>query len=235
MLWFVTPAHGRYGITQHTLAQRAKLCERIGARCVVVAEDYNLDIADSLGLDTIGMENRFLGQRFNAGVTYALNHGASHVSLFDSDSISLDSVYETLSDAVRFHPHYSFLLPDGRRAEIRHLRWVQTIWPSRYMHLVDGQPCDRYLNRHISASALKNVVLAAKGYDITLDPETVFVDPLEQVGFQSEDNISGVRAILLSSAVGRWASDVWEPLLETYKEDQDQILGLKNHYKEKNG
>jgi hypothetical protein len=230
-LWFVTPAHGRLEITRHTLKQRAKLCERIGARCVVVAEDYNLQLAGFYGLDRLYQENRFLGRRFNAGVEYALKQGATHITLFDSDSISLDSVYENLGDSPRFHPNYSFVMANGRRAEIRHERWVQTIWPARFMKMVEGQPCDRWINKHVSSSALRNIAAVAESYGTTLGPEYVTVDRLEQVGFQSEDNISNPASILYAAKVGRWASDVWEPLLETYKEDRDQILGLEDHYK----
>ncbi len=230
MIWFVTPAHGRYGITQHALAQRAKLCKRIGARCVVIAEDANLGYARDLGLDTIEMENRFLGRRFNAGVTYALKQGATHITLFDSDSISLDSVYRTLPEVPSFHPNYSFVLSNGRRAEVRHERWVQTIWPAEWMELVEGKPCNPWINRNVSSSALHNISMAALGYGKELKPETVQVNQLEQVGFQSEENISNALAILFSSRVGNWASDVWEPLYETYIEDHAQILGLELHY-----
>lgn len=230
-LWFVTPAHGRYQITQHTLAQRAKLCERIGARCVVVAEDGNLSIADRLGLDTLPMDNLFLGRRFNAGVEYALSRGATHITLFDSDSISLDATYDTLADVPEFRPNYSFIFPDGkRRAEIQHQRWVQTIWPAAYMELTYGHPCDYFINRHVSSSALRNIEAAVKANGLTMSPVTTETHQLEQVGFQSEDNISNSMNILYSARVGKYAKDMWTPLLETYIEDQEQILALKYHY-----
>lgn len=233
-LWFVTPAHGRLDITQQTLAQRANLNRRTGTRCVVVAEDENLNIAEDLGLDAVKCPNTFLGEKFNVGVQYAIEEGASHITLFDSDSISLDAVYNPLSDSPEYRPYYSFVVPDGsRRGELTHMRWVQTIWPVEFMKLTKGQPCDQFINKHVSSSCLRNIAMVCKAYGREFTPVYAKTHPLEHVGFQSEDNISEVYSIMNSAVTGRWKYDVWDPLLETYTEDQDQILALKNYYERK--
>lgn len=100
-LWFVTAAHGRFAVTRLALTQRARLCaelagQGIEARCVVMADDSNLDIAQEFGFDTLEVANSPLGAKVNAGIRYACIDGAAdwvcwcgsddwlHASLFDA-------------------------------------------------------------------------------------------------------------------------------------------------------
>lgn len=105
-LWFVTPAHGRYGLTDVCLAQRRWVADYlaehgIDVHCVVVALDDNLDIARTYGFDTFRRNNEWLGRRFNDGMQYAGSKGADWVVPIGSDSW--------------IHPDYFIPLPSTSR------------------------------------------------------------------------------------------------------------------------
>jgi glycosyltransferase involved in cell wall biosynthesis len=89
-LWFVTAAHGRYDVTRLALAQRAHLRgvlagRGIDLRCVVVAEDANLAVAEEFGFDTLEHPNNPLGAKVNAGIEYACEQDADWVCWCGSD------------------------------------------------------------------------------------------------------------------------------------------------------
>lgn len=90
-LWFVTPAWRRYELTRVCLEQRQRVIAHlrrnlIDARCVVIADDENLDIARSFGFDTVEQNNDGLGRKWNDGIKYAANHGAEWIVPIGSDS-----------------------------------------------------------------------------------------------------------------------------------------------------
>lgn len=90
-VWFVTPAWQRYALTAVCLEQRLRVIERLAqegieGRCVVVADDENLDIARGFGFDVVERDNEWLGRRFNDGMEYAGRHGATWIVPIGSDS-----------------------------------------------------------------------------------------------------------------------------------------------------
>lgn len=87
-LWFITPVYRRFELTAICLEQRARALRAldIEAHCVVIGDDENLAVAEGLGLDTVVHQNRFLGQKFNAGYKHALERGATHCMAIGSDS-----------------------------------------------------------------------------------------------------------------------------------------------------
>jgi len=92
-LVFVTPAFGRYTVTDAVLAQRANLelllhvAMGIEAATVVIADDDNLDIARAHGMEAIERPNTHLGAKFNDGIEHACIHmDADLVCLIGSDS-----------------------------------------------------------------------------------------------------------------------------------------------------
>jgi glycosyltransferase involved in cell wall biosynthesis len=91
VIWLVTPAHGREALTRIVLRQRVRMIQdlardnRVKAACVVIACDPNLDTARDLGLDAIHQTNDQLGRRFNDGIEYALEHGATYIVPAGSD------------------------------------------------------------------------------------------------------------------------------------------------------
>jgi len=91
MIYFVTPAYQRFALTAVCLEQRRQVIEHLAAqgveaRCVVVADDENLDIAKGLGFDTVEQNNDWLGRKFNDGMQYAGEHGADWIVPIGSDS-----------------------------------------------------------------------------------------------------------------------------------------------------
>lgn len=90
-LWFVTPAFGRYELSAVCFDQRVEVIRAleaagVAARCVVVADDENLDLARERGFDTVERDNEYLGRRFNDGMEYACRNGASRIVPIGSDS-----------------------------------------------------------------------------------------------------------------------------------------------------
>jgi hypothetical protein len=97
VIYFVTPAWQRFDLTRVVLEQRRRICDflaerNVEARCVVVADDRNADIAVELGFDVVRARNYALGRRFNDGIEYAARHGAQWIVPIGSDSF-LDPAY----------------------------------------------------------------------------------------------------------------------------------------------
>lgn len=86
MIWLVSAAYGRYATTRVALAQWRDLCDQTGADAVLVAGDGNLAIADEYGFHTVKRDNSDVSGRFNAGIQYALDHGAQVVVYTGSDN-----------------------------------------------------------------------------------------------------------------------------------------------------
>jgi hypothetical protein len=89
-VWFVSPAHGRLGVTALALAQRRHLIDELADRGidgygVVVADDENLELAAEYGFEGWRIGNEYLGRRFNAGISFACREGADFVVHIGSD------------------------------------------------------------------------------------------------------------------------------------------------------
>lgn len=96
-LWFVTPAFERYALSAVCFDQRVRVIDALAeqgieGRCVVVADDGNLDLARDRGFDVVVQDNEWLGRRFNDGIEYAAKHGAEWIVPIGSDSW-IDPVY----------------------------------------------------------------------------------------------------------------------------------------------
>jgi hypothetical protein len=90
-IWFVTPAFGRYDLSAVCFAQRRDVIDTlaehgVSMRCVVVADDGNLDLARDQGFDVVVQDNEWLGRKFNDGIEYACRNGASRIVPIGSDS-----------------------------------------------------------------------------------------------------------------------------------------------------
>lgn len=92
MIFFVTPAWQRFDLTDVCMRQRKQVIDQLAkdgieARCVVIADDANLDIARGLGFDTVETDNDHgLGRKFNDGYEYAVAQGATWIVPIGSDS-----------------------------------------------------------------------------------------------------------------------------------------------------
>lgn len=97
MIYFVTPAWQRFELSAVCLEQLRRVIDELAlhgveARCVVVADDDNLDIARGLGFDTVEQDNTWLGRKFNDGQEYAGRQGAEWIVPIGSDSF-IDPAY----------------------------------------------------------------------------------------------------------------------------------------------
>jgi hypothetical protein len=90
-LYFVTPAFGRLELSAVCYDQRRHVIDSlaehgVAAKCVVIADDGNLDLARDRGFDVVVQDNQWLGRKFNDGMEYAFRNGASRVIPIGSDS-----------------------------------------------------------------------------------------------------------------------------------------------------
>jgi glycosyltransferase involved in cell wall biosynthesis len=172
-LWFVVPAHGRAKLARICLSQLRRTCDAltdygIEATAVVVADDENLDTADSLGFATVRRDNRFLSQKFNDGFQFALDEKvnprpADYVVPCGSD----DWVdWRILTDLpgrheVRAFQHLSFVREDGleiRAATARNNGGCGIrIYPRHVMEVAAFRPADEDRTRACDTSALVNL------------------------------------------------------------------------------
>lgn len=97
MIYFVTPAWQRYDLSAICFEQRQRVIDFLGAagveaRCVVIADDENLEQARAFGFDVVERDNTWLGRKFNDGIEYACHNGATWVVPIGSDSF-IDPAY----------------------------------------------------------------------------------------------------------------------------------------------
>lgn len=114
---FVTPAFGRYEVSEVVFAQRRSAIDElrrdgIDARAYVVADDLNLGIAGHFGLDVVERENDWLGARFNDGCEAAILDGATHVVPIGSDSWLVPSYLR------RVDPSFAGVTTSARQAYV---------------------------------------------------------------------------------------------------------------------
>ena len=96
-IWFITPVHKRQALTAICLEQRKRMIDALPfeAHAVIVGDDVEtIELAESLGFDTVLEDNRYLGAKFNAGYQRAQVMGATHCMPIGSDSWLHPSTFE---------------------------------------------------------------------------------------------------------------------------------------------
>jgi hypothetical protein len=89
VVWFITPVHRRHFLTMICLEQRKRMIDALPfeAHAVIVGDDPQiLHVAAQHGFDTVEMNNRWVGAKFNAGYRHAVENGATHCMPIGSDS-----------------------------------------------------------------------------------------------------------------------------------------------------
>lgn len=191
-VWFVTPAWQRFALTAICLEQRKRVIERLAAhqieaRCVVIADDQNLDTARALGFDTVERDNEFLGRRFNDGMQYAGEHGAEWIVPIGSDSWIDPAYFLPLpnSDQTRTSPLYSAVTA----THIAELRAKDAKGVGPYMFhrsLLEGcgfRPANDLLHRSIDRSTVAGINQPINWVEYNLHP-------YQYVGFRGFPHIS---------------------------------------------
>lgn len=96
-VWFVTPAWRRFALSAVCFDQRLDVMRQltaagVEAHTVVIADDANVELAQERGFEVVERDNRWLGRRFNDGIEYARDHGATWIVPIGSDSF-IDPAY----------------------------------------------------------------------------------------------------------------------------------------------
>lgn len=221
-VWLVTPAWRRYAITEFVLAQRADLRDVLAARgitcqTVVVADDDNLDIADSHGFPTVEMGNDRLGAKVNAGFRYALEQGADWAAFIGSDDWLHQDLFAPLTTQPRTSvlAGHQFAVVDMNAGELTVLgvrgRYGVPPWflPRWVLEQVGGKPAEDDRRRALELSIQKGVE--------PFGLEWVFHDPhpLARVDFKTDVNMTPYKAVAGSLGVATIA-DPWADLGRWY-------------------
>jgi hypothetical protein len=219
MIAFVTPAWQRFELTRVVLDQRRRamdfLAERgVDARCIVVADDLNADIAESLGFDAVRVRNYALGRRFNDGIEAAARAGAEWIVPIGSDSF-LDPAYLfslPTEGVLRSSTLYAIAEPKRLgRLRVRNANGVGPYMIPR-SHLPPSlRPSDDYRKRGIDSSTLRGL---RRGWQ----REMVDVHPWQYVGFRSQPQMNSYDKLYRRLGVGE-EYDVAARLSEHYPAD----------------
>jgi hypothetical protein len=217
-VYFVTPAWQRFELTRVVLSQRKRVIDALSehdveARCVVVADDANADIAESFGFDVLHRPNYALSRRFNDGIQHAAQQGAEWIVPIGSDSF--------------IDPAYLFPLPEA--GVMRSSTRYAVAEPTRLGQLVIHQPAGvgPFM---IPASFLPPTLRPAKDSKRSgIDTSTIrglqlgkveYVDlhPWQYVGFRSWPQITPYDKLYRAYGTGE-DHEVVERLSEYYPSD----------------
>jgi len=191
----------------------------IEAHHVVVADDANLELAQSYGWATVETDNEWLGRRFNDGIEYAIAHGAEYVVPIGSDSwidpayfVPLrgerENVLTSRTYSVLTHRKLGELVVSSRSPAGPH------VLPRELLLKVDARPVDDELKRGCDASTVRNIERAIGRRMPWVHRD---LHPHQYVGLRGKPAITQYHRI-----VQRWGveehTDPW-PLLRRYFDD----------------
>ena len=219
-IWFVTPSWRRYDLSAVCFDQRVAVIRTLAehgieARCVVVADDENLDLARERGFDVVEQNNDWLGRKFNDGIEYACRNGASRVVPIGSDSW-IDPAY-FLPMIPRFHTLTSGLyavVTADRMAEcdVTDAKgagpYVIDRMALRYSHF---RPAKDEIRRGVDGSTIRGIRMQIRWKHRD-------VHPFQYVGFRGETFLTPYESLVQAWGV-REHLDPWPILAEHYPVD----------------
>ena len=215
-LWFITPAWRRFALSAVCFEQRRQVMaelERRGieARCVVIADDENLELARAAGFDTVERDNDFLGRRFNDGYEYAALRGATWFVPVGSDSWVKVEYFDPLPEpgVIRTSTYLATVTAD----RIAHLEVKPNHGGGPYMIprelLPPGyRPAQDLIRRGTDRSTIDGLVSRPRW--VTHD-----VERLQHVSFRGEVHVTSYAALWYHWGV-REERNPWEQLAEAY-------------------
>jgi hypothetical protein len=216
-LYFVTPAYGRLELSEVCFDQRVHVIETlaehgVSAKCVVIADDGNLDLARDRGFDVVVQDNQWLGRKFNDGIEYAFRNGASRVIPIGSDSW-IDPAYflpMPPRNITRTSSLYCVVTAD-RLAELRvddtkgagpYILDRQLLRASRY------RPAKDEISRGVDGSTIKGI-----HYRIRWQRHDIH--PFQYIGFRGETSLNTYAGLKEAWGVAEHL-DPWAVLAEHY-------------------
>jgi len=185
LIYFVTPAWRRSELSRVVFEQWLGVFDRLAdhaiqARCVVIADDENADIAESLGFDVLRRPNYALGRKFNDGIQHAAMRGADWIVPIGSDSFIDPAYFLPLPKAkvMRSATLYAIAEPNRLgRCKIRTSKGVGPYMIPRRSLPRTLRPADDKLKRGVDGSTMK-------GLRRPLRRQVVDLHPYQYVGFR---------------------------------------------------
>lgn|SRR5574337_1141648 len=172
-LWFVMPAHGRADLARICMTQLRHTCDQlehagVHASAIVVADDDNLDTAQTLGFAWADRNNRFLGRKFNDGIQLACDpdynpRPADYVVPIGSDDWVDWRLFLDLpaADVMVGFRSLSFVDETGTTLAAHRLDYQGgcgiRIYPRPIMRQLGYRPCDEHRTRGCDTSILVNL------------------------------------------------------------------------------
>jgi hypothetical protein len=219
-LWFVTPAWQRYDLSAVCFDQRRHVMDTVAsqgveARCVVVADDENLDLARERGFDVVERDNEWLGRKFNDGMEYAAQHGASRIIPIGSDSW-IDPAYflplpprrETLTSRL-----YCVVTSDRlATVNVNDNKGAGPYVFSRHALLQsDFRPAKDEIKRGVDRSTIKGIRQKLRWHHRE-------VHSLQYVGFRAKPHLTPYETLVKVWGTGEY-TDPWDRLAQHYPAD----------------
>jgi glycosyltransferase involved in cell wall biosynthesis len=215
VIFFVTPAFQRYELSAVCFEQRSLVVgqlaqQGIEARCVVIADDDNLDIARSMGFEVVERDNRWLGRKFNDGIEFALRQGADWIVPIGSDSW-IDPGYFIPEPAHPITSRFYAAVEADRLLQLT-IAAPGGVGPHVFARelFVTTRPAGDRLRRGIDTS-----ILAAMG---PIEWEWRDRHPMQYIGFRGERHIT-TYAKMQRAWGGLERLDSWEALADHYPLD----------------
>ena len=224
-IWFVTPAYRRFALSAVCFEQRRRVIETlasngIAARCVVVADDDNLDIARACGFDVVERDNQWLGRRFNDGIEYAGKAGASRIVPIGSDSWIDPAYFLPLStrDRTMTSSYYSVVTANTLgQLTVNDQKGVGPYVFPRHVLRPKFRPAKDEIDHGVDSSTVKGIRMRLrwKRHD---------VHPLQYIGFRGNPHISSYEGLMAAWGV-REHPEPWAMLAQHYP--SDLVAGAK--------
>lgn len=219
MIYFVTPAWQRYKLSAVCFEQRRRVIDelaghKIEARCVVVGDDHNLDLAASFGFDVVEQNNDWLGRKFNDGIEYAARHGAEWIVPIGSDSWIDPAYFLPLPDhtLTRSSAMYAAVTQDRigylNVANPKNPAGPHMIHRSRLPESL--RPARDELNRFIDSSTLNGLR--------RVEWEFRNLHPLQYIGFRGHPHLTPYDRLWKAWGV-RESADPWTELATVYPQE----------------
>ena len=243
-LWFIVPAHGRFALSAICLRQLRRTCDALAdlgieASAVVIADDLNLEVAETLGFGTVKRDNQFLSRKFNDGIQLACDpefnpRPVDYVVPCGSDDWVHPDLFQELppTDTIIGFQQLSFIPPTGHELSFVRVDYPGgcgiRIYPRQVMAKLGYRPADEDRYRACDTSTLVNI---QRAYDEANAPLSVlhpWNDPRHIVDWKSaEEQLTPYEGI-----VRRYSSitkpDPFKVLSKVFP--AEAISAMQGHY-----